>query len=333
MTDETKIRPSESMETDCSPYRLRTRGAPCAKRPLVFRDDILKFLMLPIWFTLAWAVPQRYWKPVCTLQARLAAWGRFNRSTHISRAIASALPDGIGGRDAGSVWLELEASRYEHYFQVLRDYRSGGWRTGARVRGLRHLEKLQGRGAVLWIAHFVFNGLAPKKELFLAGYPLIHLSRPEHGFSKTRFGIRILNPLRRRVEDWYLRERVVIDDMSGIRAVRRLDRLLRQGAICSITAGAWEGRQVVEVPLFGRRIPLATGALSLAYSAKVPLLPVFVIRDGDGCIDVDIGDAIRVPEVFDKRDALGPMAAEFARRLEEYIRRAPGQWRGWHYLS
>ena len=122
-----------------------------------------------------------------------------------------------------------------------------------------------GRGAILWASHFVFGGTLIKMALAENGYALSHLSRPEHGFSKTGFGIRVLNPIRCRPEDRLLKERIVIDREDMAKTARQVNRVLEDNGILSITVGAWEGRSLADVPFLGHRLKIATGALNLGY--------------------------------------------------------------------
>ena len=338
MTNEVKLDPAEdqldrSGMSGSLTYAYRTLTVPGGKRQFIIRADIAKLLTLPLFLVLSFVVPQRSWPSLCGGLAWAARMIRLNRPTYLSEAIASVIPGGINGKSPKQVWQDLEASRYEHYLQILREYWPGGWNTETKVSGLEHIKAAKQRGAILWISHFVFNGLAPKKELFHAGAPYCHLSRPEHGFSKTVFGIWMLNPIRRFVEDRYLRERITIENKSGVGAMRRLRRILNDNGVVSITAGAWEGRQLIDVPVLGHSMPLATGALSLAHGSGAALLPVFVIRDERGVLHIDIEEELAVPAGTTKQDAMGRMALEYAARLEKNIYRAPGQWRGWHYLT
>ncbi len=136
-----------------------------------------------------------------------------------------------------------------------------------------------GRGAVLWVAHFCFNALATKKAFHEAGYSVSHMSRPEHGFSKSRFGVSVLNPIRVRTELRYLRDRIIIDRSKPTRSVRDASKRLAQNEIISVTAGAWEGARVAVVDVGGCALDLATGAPGLALMTGAALLPVITIRD------------------------------------------------------
>ena len=81
------------------------------------------------------------------------------------------------------------------------------------LQGREHLDEALGRGkgCVLWVAHFVFAPNIAKLALHDAGYKVSHLSRLDHGFSSTRFGIKWLNPVRSRFEDRLLAEPAGID--------------------------------------------------------------------------------------------------------------------------
>ena len=134
--------------------------------------------------------------------------------------------------------------RSEHHLQVIREY-LWGWSAPIDLVGAEQVAAALsvGRGAVIWVAHFSLSGLATKKAFDAAKFPVTHISRPEHGFSKSQFGIRFLNPIRVRAELRYLRGRIIIDHARPSSSVRAAKRLLEGNEIVSITAGAWEGDQ------------------------------------------------------------------------------------------
>jgi glycosyltransferase involved in cell wall biosynthesis/lauroyl/myristoyl acyltransferase len=303
----------------------RVRHAPV--RPAVARSDIKLALALPFYLLLAWFVPERRW-------ARLCRW--IVRHQHIQGGmqLTGAVRAGaLTSRRAHSVAAELDALRFEHYFQYLREYRPGGWQTPLALEGVEHLEQAMaaGRGAIVWVGHTVFHGLAFKKGLGEAGFKLNHLSRREHGFSKTRFGIAILNPIRNRIEDRYLRRRIIVERGAEERAVRAAVRELAGNGIVSITAGDWEGRQIAHFPLLDGTMSLATGAPALAHATGAILLPAFVIRQNDR-IRVVITPPIAMDQRSPRNQQVAAAMMEYAARLQPIIRAYPGQWRGWAYL-
>lgn len=282
---------------------------------------------LPLWLAVAWGLPQARWP---TLARYLAG-----ANPALPGRIRACDPG--PGFDAEAIAAALEANRVEHSFQYLRDYRPGGWRFPVALEGLEHLAEARaaGRGVVLWMAHFVFHGLAAKKLLAGRGFRVHHLSRPEHGYSKTAFGIRVLNPVRRRVEDRYLASRILITGAGRETLGARLRALLAAGEIVSITAGAWEGRRVAHVPFLGGRYPLATGAPFLAHAEGAALIPVFCWRGAatDGGLTLRVGRPIPAPREADRTQAIEGALAAFMARHEAIVREAPGEWRGWNYLA
>ena len=212
----------------------------------------------------------------------------------------------------------------------------GGFLFGSKfdvqVSGVENLAQALdgGRGAVLWIADQVFAGDAVKVGLGTAGYEVSHMSRPEHGFSGTRFGIRFLNPIRTRFEMRYLKERVVFDRDKPATTMRTLRKRLTGNAVVSFLASAYEGRSLIEQPFLSGSTSLATGAPRLAQSAGASLLPVFVRRtDTPGRLEVVIEAPIRL--VPGEKADEGVMAAtrQYMTQLERYVRDDPALWRSW----
>ena len=133
----------------------------------------------------------------------------------------------------------------------------------------------------MWVAHFSFNALATKKAFAAAGFAVSHISRPEHGFSKSRFGIAVFNPMRSRTELRYIKSRIVIDRIKPAAATLRAQKLLAKNQIVSITAGAWEGARIATVDVGSCQLDLATGAPGLAGLTGAGPSPVFTVRDDD----------------------------------------------------
>lgn len=306
---------------------LETRVRRAQVRPLIELADIKLALALPFYLLLALFVPEPRWQNLCR-------WIVGHKNSRGDIQLAGAVRAGaLSSAQADLIAAELQAFRLEHYFQYLREFCPGGWRATLVLDGLEHLEQAiaAGRGAIVWVGHTVFHGLALKKSVNGAGFRLNHLSRREHGFSKTRFGIAVLNPIRSRIEDRYLRRRIVIERGAEERAVRAAARELAANGIVSITAGDWEGRQIAHLPLMGGTASLATGAPALAHATGAALLPAFVVRQGD-TIRVFITSPIGMDRRGARNDQVAAAMIEYVARLLPVIQDYPGQWRGWAYL-
>ena len=190
-----------------------------------------------------------------------------------------------------------------------------------------------GRGAVLWISDFIFAGDVSKIGLSERGYWFSHLSRPEHGFSETRFGLRFLNPIRIRFELRYLRERVVHTREQPKRARARLLQHLRENRLVSISANAYEGRRLQQVDVLGGRLKLAPGAPATAFQSGAALLPVFVAPcPQPPHFRIVVEPAIPLPGE-EQAEAIKKALSAYAPLLERYIVENPEVWRGWRDLD
>lgn len=316
-------------------FQIRRRSVDPARRPLMSLDDVAKLIALPWVFAVAWLISPRYWGGIAALQVAVRNRLGLPKLRHLTAQIELSRPRAFGVPAANAIACELETERFVHYLEVARMYRPDGWRPRVELVGLAHLVKAlnKGNGAILFVGHFVHNGLAPKLGPYSANYPVAHLSRPEHGYSKTKFGIHFLNPIRRRVEDRFLSRRVVIRNKSGVAATRALYALLNKNNVVSITVGAWEGSQIVELPIIDRKYPIATGAFGLAWATGAKLLPLFCARNAvTGTTTVIIEPALDVKTGADKTTAILAAALEYGERLKPHLLSFPGQWRGWIYL-
>jgi lauroyl/myristoyl acyltransferase len=272
-------------------------------------------------------LPERLWKPL---------------TRGVARAIRLARPS--AGRLAADARLAAETHRDERDLAVER-LASGA---EARLHGLRasrvpeaidglnldlsgreelHSALAAGRGAILWIAPFVWAPLIARVGLHRAGFAVSHLSRPTHGFGASPFAVTHLNPIWTRVEERFLARRVVMEPGAESAALRFLHRLLGEGAIVSISVGT-QGAQVASVAFLGTELRLATGAVTLAASSGAPVLPVFTGRETNGRFRVIIDEPIHLPTRADRQTLRQATVLAYADRLEPWVRRWPGQWLG-----
>lgn len=292
-------------------------------------------LELPLVFVGAWLLPRPRWRVAATAYVSLRVRGRAPRHRHLEQLLRRRLPANEAARVAGLA-VELEVNRYLHYLEIARQYRPGASLPPIQVIGISHLvEALRGgNGAILLVGHFVHNGLAPKVALAEAGHAVTHVSRREHGFSKTFFGIHFLNPVRRRVEDRFLRERVLFGDRPSVQAGRKLVAALAANQVVSITVGAWEGSRILEIPLMGTTYPVASGAFSLAHLSGAPILPVMALQsETSGVTSVIIEPRVETATARDREGGVFRMATAAVNRFVPYIEGHPGQFRGWSYLA
>lgn len=102
---------------------------------------------------------------------------------------------------------------------------------------------------------------------------------------------------------------------------------LRRGEIVALQGDRpRSGGQAANLDLFGRPFPLPVGPAALARAAGVPLVPVFVFREGRRRYRCELRPPIIVEPSGDRRAALDLALRRFAAELERAIAREPHQW-------
>jgi lauroyl/myristoyl acyltransferase len=102
---------------------------------------------------------------------------------------------------------------------------------------------------------------------------------------------------------------------------------LRRGEVVALQGDRPRaGGRTLEASLFGRPFALPVGPAALARAADVPIVPVFVLREGRLRYRCLLRPAIRVAQSEDRQRDLREALARFTADLEEVIGREPHQW-------
>jgi lauroyl/myristoyl acyltransferase len=254
---------------------------------------------------------------------------RANGSHRINLIVARVLSDYISRQRADEIDVDWRARTLEARMQILALHRPGrSWQPKIQIHGLEHLRAALGAksGAILWVSDFVYSSLITKMAFCQAGYGVSHLTRPQHGFSVTRYGVRVLNPLWTKIEDRFIAERVTIDKENADTVLELLRSRLTANRVVSITVGNW-ARRTLDLPFFKGAIRLATGPAHLSQACHAPFLPVFTFRSDSGEYHVSIGSAID-GQTTSQGDYARTIRS-YVKTLEEYVLRYPDQWNGW----
>jgi len=300
-------------------------------RPAIALTDIGIIAGLLVMTPLAWCLPRRWWPKLgAALSPAISAYD----DGGTGRAIAGNIERFTGERPlpmpVDRIVARGRSGYFEEFLSVLRCYRPWDRTPRCVLEGGEHLKAALegGRGAVLWIGDFQFYSLVSKVALYQAGFPTVHLSHPTHGFSKTRFGIAVLNPIKKRAEDAYLNARASMAFDGPTAALRTLQRRLRKNGIVSLTARA-EGQAPVSVRFLDGEIDLATGAPDVAFVGRAPLLPVHTVYLEDGTFRVTVAPPIEADRSAGRRAFSEAAASAYASSLEPVVLSHPHQWRAW----
>jgi lauroyl/myristoyl acyltransferase len=303
------------------------------KGRMLTAGDVLEVPRMVAQGLLAWTLPQSAWWPFSRLFAQLDVALHPERTREEVARIEIAYAGTSLASDAHRLAVESWANRYEDRFHYLRAWRPGGWEPEIEIGGGQHVAAAleRGRGIVFLGGTFSFNHLVTKIALHRLGLRVSHFSRPTHGFSDSRFGIRYLNGICRVVEDRYLGERLITQIHSTADTLRRMGRHLMDTGCVSFTVGD-RGRRTAAARFLNARLVLATGPLALAWRTGATVLPVYTLRQEPGRFEVTIGEPIEIEEDADGEANFAAAVQAYADRVTPYALRDPGQWRGWRYV-
>jgi lauroyl/myristoyl acyltransferase len=301
--------------------------------PLITGEDVLIVIGLGLLGGLGWIVPPQRWQLVGrALSPALRARNAADRSRR-ARLIAQALGARTLTLTAAEIDASLTANALIRQCLLGRFYRPGGWSPRVDLIGREHLDEAvaAGKGAIVFASHFAASGIFTKMGLSRAGYPVVHLSTPTHGFSSSRFGRRFLNPIRVGLENRFLAERIVMSEDGSTAAVRTLRKRLGENAVVTIAVREKAHRPVV-LPFLDAWMPLGTGAPDLAYATGAALLPAFTTSASAEHYTVQVDAPIEIDRSLPRREASRAALVEYVRRLEPHVLMCPEQWQGWSHL-
>jgi phosphatidylinositol dimannoside acyltransferase len=102
---------------------------------------------------------------------------------------------------------------------------------------------------------------------------------------------------------------------------------LRRGEIVALQGDRpRNGGRAAYISLFGRPFPVPVGPLALARAAGVPILPVFVFREGRKRYRCSLRAPIRISATGDRQADMEQVLQRFAAELEWAISHRPHQW-------
>jgi len=292
--------------------------------------DAFEVLVLALLVIPAWCLPSSAWN---TIARALAAV-----TNALARRPVPALPDDLAhalgrpieGNEATRIRGSMQIAYFEERLHVLAAYPPRRWQPSIHIEGRQNVDAAlaSGRGAILWVNEFVGSDLVAKAAAHQAGYAPSHLTRPEHGYSNTRLGMRLLNPIQTRAEDRFLAERVTMRSETGVAALRTLARKLSDNGVVTITVGADAVRKH-STRFLGGYLTVGTGPITLALSSGAPLLPVITLHRGAGQFTVIIAPDVVPRDARGRDEAVTAAQQALGDVLRRYILEEPQLWRGW----
>ena len=241
------------------------------------------------------------------------------RPARFAIVVENLLPLGDGDR---VVATRAAKANFANFARKLVDLwrHEAGVPLGDRVRvgdGWEHFEAATGSGrGVLLVTPHLGNWEFGAPLLARRGVKLLVLTAPEpgDGFTELRAAAR----RRQGIETLVVGE----DPFAFVEVIRRL----QEGGVVALLLDRPPAARAVEVEFFGRPFRASIAAAELARATGCAVLPVFIVRDGDGHV------ARTLPAIGHDRRELGDRAGrvEFTGRIlrafEPAVRKFAAQW-------
>lgn len=156
----------------------------------------------------------------------------------------------------------------------------------------------------------------------MVGYTL-HSSKTVHALVYAGETATVMENRRRLFDSMNIRMVPVAEDLSHIFA---LNGALADGEIVSMPGDRLFGSQKsLRCTFFGEKASFPMGPFLLAIQRQVPVLQVFVMKEGRRDYRVYLSE-IPAPGEGTRQERMQRMADAYAARLEEIVRRYPDQW-------
>ncbi|MCK5260134.1 MAG: lysophospholipid acyltransferase family protein [Candidatus Omnitrophica bacterium] len=185
------------------------------------------------------------------------------------------------------------------------------------IDGLDYLDKVleEGKGGVIVTAH-IGNWELGAVMLSVLGYPLMAIALPH----KER-------PVNDLFNDQRETKGVTVIPTNG--ALRRCIQQLRDNKLVALVADRDFGASSVVMDFLGSRMMVPKGPAMFSLKTGAPIIPMFLIRDGDGGFFFSCSEPIYPPDrnrVEDNDKAMKGLMGRYMSVIEEKVRAYPSQW-------
>ena len=289
-------------------------------------EDILTTFSLILSFGLALLFPRSFWPGISTGLGRLHS--RL-KSPDLSKTIETVNQAGMEITESQLV-RHLLAGTYLENIEAMSEYLGFRGSPHIKVNGLQHVKQAleRGRGVIFWCPPVCGAQAVLLRAYSDLGMPVTRLQSIVHPLSSTRFGRRVLNPLRTGVETRHLASIVLLEPGKDQMAIMKMMRLLHNNEIVMVAA-IGSGQDPLEAPLLGGTLRLAKGVPAMAAATQSAIIPTWFSLRGKSGYVLEFDPPLSAACADSDRDPLQNYADLFAERLERKLCNDPVHWRGW----
>ncbi|AZO12136.1 MULTISPECIES: hypothetical protein [unclassified Mesorhizobium] len=211
-----------------------------------FREGLLFIFYLGV----AAVLPIAWWAPICGFVSTFRRKRHFRKEfAAYDAAVRAVLGDAVDGK---SVFKDYLAAAHRRRL-MLAAHLVPGWRWSPAIRlegldGLREALR-QGRGAIVWCDQFTAQTIIGKRALHEAGIEAHQVSVNFHGFSESKFGLHALNRPLVRVENRFLKSRIVFERADAYQVTARIQKTLKENGVVLMTNTIHAGSAFTEAAM------------------------------------------------------------------------------------
>lgn len=212
--------------------------------------DLRESLLSCFYLGVAAMLPVSWWGPIC-------GWvSRFRRKRHFRKEFARydiAVKAVLGNAADTRAMFDAQLAAIHRRRLTLAAHLVAGWRWSPAIR-LEGLEALQqalrnGRGVIIWCDQFTAQTIMGKRALHEAGVEAHQVSAQYHGFSPSKFGYRLINPPLVKVENRFLKSRIVFERTDAYQVTTRIQKALKANGVVLMTNTIYAGSAFAEVAM------------------------------------------------------------------------------------
>ncbi|CDX50356.1 conserved hypothetical protein [Mesorhizobium plurifarium] len=212
--------------------------------------DLRESLLSCFYLGVAAMLPVSWWGPICGWVSRL------RRKRHFRKEFARydiAVKAVLGNAADTRAMFDAQLAAIHRRRLTLAAHLVAGWRWSPAIR-LEGLEALQqalrnGRGVIIWCDQFTAQTIMGKRALHDAGVEAHQVSAQYHGFSPSKFGYRLINPPLVKVENRFLKSRIVFERTDAYQVTTRIQKALKANGVVLMTNTIYAGSAFTEAAM------------------------------------------------------------------------------------
>ncbi|UCI09792.1 hypothetical protein [Mesorhizobium sp. B1-1-8] len=212
--------------------------------------DLRESLLFGFYLGVAALLPVAWWAPICTFVSTLRRKRHFRKDfARYAAATQAVLGHGIDAQDLFKG--HLAAAHRRRLILAAHLVPGRRWLPSIRLEGLDGLREAlrRGRGAIVWCDQFTSQTIIGKRALFEAGVEAHQVSVNFHGFSESKFGLHVLNPPLVKVENRFLKSRIVFERADAYQVTTRIQKILKGNGVVLMTNTIHAGSTFTEAAI------------------------------------------------------------------------------------